>query len=708
MAKTPQQLASEAGIKDFSQVQSFIDQGVSPEASVGNALGLQNKQTAPQAPPTPPGSTVDAPAVISSRQARKANARNQEDLQTSQDALEQEALRTGQQDTTTQRKSIQDQAQPEVDDIDNEIKRFTDLISARSESLDAATRSSIANIESVFNRRRDQQRDINKRSLGGLTVAGVRAGRQRFAPEIQTGILSREEREGMDRISALDSQERQFIAEATQANDENQFALLNEKLNAVRNARIEKSEVIRNLEKIAIEQEKAQFEKNKFELDVLKVQESFMTNDIKEFNFAQDQGFEGDFLDFLSEQGAQQKPPTSFQEFTLAGGEQGTGKTFAEFIAKAPASDALDELLSPNQLVLFNAPAGSTLRDVMGQVPKTQLTGTQKFTEENNLSKEFEKLVGDGRSAVRQIGIIRTSLEQAKKANAEGGSINAASQGVLVAFQKLLDPTSVVRETEYARSGDGAALWERMKGTWAKIKQGGAGLTAEGLEEFVDTAESFLVGYKDEALKHAERMQIISEQRGLNLPSILTQDMIDLLEGGEAQPVTLENYFRDNPDQQESIEQMIIDNPDLSDEDILQIVNPDFSQAAPAGNVGANLPQRNLNPGNVKAGGIADRFASQDASGSPVTDEQGHLVFNTPEDGFKALRADLKAKTTGNSRFVKSKNPSIREIGKAFAEDPNWPISVARILGVGPDTKASELNFEDLVQAVAQQEGFFA
>lgn len=113
-----------------------------------------------------------------------------------------------------------------------------------------------------------------------------------------------------------------------------------------------------------------------------------------------------------------------------------------------------------------------------------------------------------------------------------------------------------------------------------------------------------------------------------------------------------------------------------------------------------NLPQRNNNPGNVKVGGLADQFAIG-------TDNQGHLIFPTPEAGFQALQADLQAKIQGNSRVVKA-NPTIAELGKVYAEDPNWANSVARILGVDKNTRTANVDFSKLVQAIARQEGFYA
>lgn len=120
------------------------------------------------------------------------------------------------------------------------------------------------------------------------------------------------------------------------------------------------------------------------------------------------------------------------------------------------------------------------------------------------------------------------------------------------------------------------------------------------------------------------------------------------------------------------------------------------------GNVSGNLPQRNNNPGNVKSGGLA----AVDAL-AVGRDSQGHLIFPNAQAGFQAMALDLQAKLSGNSRYVPA-NPTIAQLGKAWAEDPNWANAVARIAGVTPQTKANDISFENLLRAIATQEGYYA
>lgn len=113
-----------------------------------------------------------------------------------------------------------------------------------------------------------------------------------------------------------------------------------------------------------------------------------------------------------------------------------------------------------------------------------------------------------------------------------------------------------------------------------------------------------------------------------------------------------------------------------------------------------NRPQRNNNPGDVKAGGLADDLAIGQ-------DDEGHLIFPDAKTGFQALTADLTAKVNGQSSKLPA-NPTIAELGKVYAEDPNWPKKVAAILGVPVDTHTQAVPLANLVKAVATQEGFYA
>ena len=80
-------------------------------------------------------------------------------------------------------------------------------------------------------------------------------------------------------------------------------------------------------------------------------------------------------------------------------------------------------------------------------------------------------------------------------------SANAASQAILVTFQKILDPDSVVRESEYARSAQGVRLMDRIKGEWMRITRGGAGVPVSELRAFVALASHWVDASRESATR---------------------------------------------------------------------------------------------------------------------------------------------------------------------------------------------------------------
>jgi hypothetical protein len=177
----------------------------------------------------------------------------------------------------------------------------------------------------------------------------------------------------------------------------------------------------------------------------------------------------------------------------------------------------------------------------LSQPPGT-LDAGQMFNAETKLSDTYDDRTGDYKKVSKDVDKIRIGLEEAKRAAEAGESINAASQAVLVTYQKILDPDSVVRESEYARSPDGLSFISRIEGMVANITQGGAGVTADDLEEFSKTSELFLTSYEDSAIEEAQLVMEQAGSYGLNIRNIIPQNVFNLMEdrfraGAENTPI---------------------------------------------------------------------------------------------------------------------------------------------------------------------------
>lgn len=162
---------------------------------------------------------------------------------------------------------------------------------------------------------------------------------------------------------------------------------------------------------------------------------------------------------------------------------------------------------APRQPSFVQMPDG-TVRDVMGVAPpgakpyqrpvRTELTPVEATTQTRLLRNDFQRAVATTREIRRQADMMAAGMERAK-----AGDLAAGSQAVLVTFQKILDPTSVVRESEYARSASGQAAMSRLEGAYDRLARGGAGVPLQELQKFADLASDFVakVGEREESIR---------------------------------------------------------------------------------------------------------------------------------------------------------------------------------------------------------------
>lgn len=91
-------------------------------------------------------------------------------------------------------------------------------------------------------------------------------------------------------------------------------------------------------------------------------------------------------------------------------------------------------------------------------------------------------------------------------------SLNVLDQALINTYNKILDPNSVVRESEYARSPEGLSLIDRVDAIYNKLKSGGGGLTDNERAEFYRATTKMTIAqkglaeqqqkfYKDEAVR---------------------------------------------------------------------------------------------------------------------------------------------------------------------------------------------------------------
>ena len=113
----------------------------------------------------------------------------------------------------------------------------------------------------------------------------------------------------------------------------------------------------------------------------------------------------------------------------------------------------------------------------------------KKPTIENvmSLSNEWQTAAKPLLEMDRQRGIMQAGMDAARD-----GDIASGAQAIGVTFQKILDPISVVRESEFARTAAGQSMLDRAQGAMEKLTAGGIGVTVDDLQQFVDLADDIV------------------------------------------------------------------------------------------------------------------------------------------------------------------------------------------------------------------------
>jgi len=148
----------------------------------------------------------------------------------------------------------------------------------------------------------------------------------------------------------------------------------------------------------------------------------------------------------------------------------------------------------------------------------TQLSTRDKIIQTRMLRNDFLRETKGVRESLEQAGLMQRSMKAL-----EDGLRTQGGQGVLVTFQKILDPESVVREAEYERGTAGQALIDRMRAQWQAWTVGGVPMTAENLRGYVQLANDFAKLRVENAKASTQQIREIAESFELD-PDLVTRD----------------------------------------------------------------------------------------------------------------------------------------------------------------------------------------
>ncbi len=123
--------------------------------------------------------------------------------------------------------------------------------------------------------------------------------------------------------------------------------------------------------------------------------------------------------------------------------------------------------------------------DLKAKLEKVKAKPTLDFKDRQALNKDFTALTKD----TKLIRNTAKDLDKLSKMVGSNGNVSGPSSIAMVfKFMKALDPTSVVRESEFATAENSSGVPENMRNMYNKLMQGGK-LGPKQVEEFVSTAK---------------------------------------------------------------------------------------------------------------------------------------------------------------------------------------------------------------------------
>ena len=392
---------------------------------------------------------------------------------------------------------------------DSKAARDSALQSYRS-SLTQAQNALIGSINSQYDRMIDQMKKANESAQASLTQAGVVSGRQRYASQEQDLAILNELQEGYQRVGDLERDRMNAIASAESAYAKEDYDAVLGNLDAADKLQEDKLSAIGDLQQRVADAEKASMERLKFSLETQKTQAELYETKAESFAnlaFAELGGedIEADYLKLqeLADEFGYDPNDVNFIRTTL-----GKVRELSRTADKTKKPEKWSEpYLLGGDYVQREATTGEIRTAVNVAGGGGGLTPTQKNNAilAANRQLSYRPEVKDYREMGRYVTNINTAMKEAKTTN----NFVAVDQTLINAFNKLNDPTSVVRESEYARTANDIKLLNRIRGKYEKLLEGGAGLTSEEREAIARMSKNFYAAAKvryDQAAMEAQAL----------------------------------------------------------------------------------------------------------------------------------------------------------------------------------------------------------
>lgn len=250
--QTASQLAETSGV---SQAEAMAEQSkypdLNPDAIIGNVLSRRTSEAAGKTV-----ATVPPPVSVSGSQAEAQFVKDGNALS---DVASQRSSATAnptqyaeptQTDTSVEQTPEARQLADLSAQYDTDYRAATSKLDALQATADEQNAQLIQSIKDQYAVRKQQMEQTNRGLVASTTQAGIRAGRNVYAPEMEASMITAAEQDGIQRLSALDAEQSSLILQAQMAKNDKDFERLNASIGMLRDNADRKRQAVLDLHQL--------------------------------------------------------------------------------------------------------------------------------------------------------------------------------------------------------------------------------------------------------------------------------------------------------------------------------------------------------------------------------------------------------------------------------------------------------------------------
>lgn len=372
--------------------------------------------------------------------------------------------------------------QGEIDKLSSDIGSLTSDLSKYTIS-DAQLSETVKNITAQFDTRIEDMKKINSARASSINTTGIRLGSQFAggAGGVFGGIVTEEERQGVSRIAELEAQKQSAISAAKTAAAQQNWQVFSKQVDMAQKAYEGKVAELEKLNKSTLEQNKLIADN----LKALKEANAKVTAEkVKNIN---------EVLTSARKNGAPIDVIKAIQDVADSGGDVADAVVAAGNYG-TEASGTLGEFYQYKR-------EGGTMSwkdyknwddnnkaKVQAAINSAGLNKDQA-NKVAGLLDDYDKAVKDIKTVLTSAQTISALAEKAKSSNTDAGTRAASQIALIFSFMKVLDPSSTVREGEYATAQNTAGVEQKIRNAYNKAVDGS--FLGDGqIEGYKQTAEA--------------------------------------------------------------------------------------------------------------------------------------------------------------------------------------------------------------------------